>query len=165
MDKELGELIDDELGTVDFAEELRILRNIDPHIIDLLYTDHSGDPYGIPIAKLAALQLVFHNCKDAGYGRSWAKRGEVNAFSNTMRKADRLERLGVIVLSGNDTVVSMAHHVALVDTLLDQSNYDLMWVSFIAKVRPDVFEEWLRSTWCKATGIDYDDIEQFIGGE
>lgn len=141
---------------------IRGLEQRNPRMIELLHADNSDDPYGVSMEKLASLQVMFHACKDEGYGRSWAKRGEMNAYNNTMRKADRLERLGVLTLGGDLQLVKMVHHVALVDALMDLSTYAQMWVSLIAKLRPHVFEMWLRSVWCASTGITYEDVVSLL---
>lgn len=105
-------------------------------------------PYGLDLDRLTAVLLFYQQCKDAGYGCSWAKRGELGIYMNLMRKADRMDKLVPLVLSGEHD------GVALVDTLADMVLYGMMWLSYIAAKRPSDIENWVRSTFCKETGLD-----------
>lgn len=132
-----------------------------PHMRNLLVADRSANPYGVEMVTLAALMQVLHMAKDVGYGRSWSRHGEVGVYQNLVRKDDRLEQLALLTMSGHDDVTER-HRIALVDTLIDRALYCMMWVSYIAGVRPEDFEAWLRDSWCRSTGIDFENVMEFI---
>jgi len=54
--------------------------------------------------------------------------------------------------------------VELVDSLVDQVCYGLMWLSLIGKIRPDSIELWLRRAYCTATGSDYESTLALLFG-
>lgn len=136
----------------------KIMNNY-PDFAKVIGDDLSEDPYGIDITQLAALLLTFHSVKDAGYGRSWAKRGASGVYQNVLRKADRLETLAVLNLSPER---DDAMGVALVDTIVDLSIYCMMWACYVAKTDKDIFATWMRTEWCVATGIPYEDVEELF---
>lgn len=77
--------------------------------------------------------------KEGTYGDSWAKRGEIGVFFNISRKFDRLEH---IVLNGARDEVGESD----IDTVADLANYALLWLTYIARERPDQFKDWLAHT-------------------
>jgi hypothetical protein len=157
--------------TVDLDELLEQIMNDNPQFERLLGDDQSADPYGIPMVNLASILLTYHMAKDAGYGRSWARRGESGVFHNVMRKGDRmeslfknietLEKLAKVVMSEHESV-SQVIRVARIDNLADLALYCMMWISYIMKTTPDDFTEWMRTRWSEATGIPMDDVESYL---
>ena len=129
----------------------------------MLMADESDDPYGVGMVELATLLLTFHMIKDAGYGRSWAKHGEVGVYNNLMRKVDRMDTLGLIAMIGNKDNVSSAYRIAHIDVLVDLALYCMMWIAYIAKVRPGDFEDWIRDVFCKSSGQPFDKVAKFLG--
>ena len=129
-------------------------------------SDISDDPYGIDMIKLSALALALWGVKDAGYGRSWAKRGVDGVHHNVMRKEDRLVQL--LQLSDDLSTVVCANYDEYVEpllaTLVDLSNYCLMYVSYLAKQYPDEFEKWLHY-YSNEVGMGVEDIRRFIADE
>jgi len=97
------------------------------------------DPYGVPLPKLAALLLGLQAVKDAGYGSSWAKRGEFGVFENYFRKTDRLETLALLVMAAESGELPRQIGVGLVAQIADGVNYGLMWLSWLARMRPEAF--------------------------
>lgn len=130
----------------------------DPQVVKLFHTE-PGDPYGIPMVKLAGLMIVLWMSKDAIYGQSWSKRGDSGVFHNYFRKDDRLEKLGILSMSGEncDSVTA-----SLIDALVDRALYGMMWICWLAKTEPDVFKMWIKAFFCPSTGIAYEDIERFL---
>lgn len=82
------------------------------------------------------LKLQYH--KEGAYGDSWAKRGELEVFFNISRKFDRLEN---IMLNGALDEVDESY----VDTVADLANYGLLWLTFIAREKPELFIAWVNS--------------------
>lgn len=128
----------------DILEDLPAYKN-------LMASDESDNPYGLDLITLHAIRMILQESKDAGYGRSWAKYGEGGVWLNTARKVDRLRTLALLVLSGSDKVTGDIK-VSLVDTLIDLANYCDMWISYIVKIRPNDFKQWLITRWCRSTG-------------
>lgn len=155
----------------DLAVMLDQIQEDMPEFANAFCADASDDPYPVPMAKLSALLLLYHACKDAGYGRSWARRGEGGVYHNVMRKADRFDKLAErikvldthakVVMSGHD-LVDQATRIAFIDNLVDTALYCQMWVDWIAAERPEDFDAWLRHVWCRATGVDYDYVKEFV---
>ena len=128
-----------------------------PNYKSLMASDESDNPYGLDLITLHAIRMILQESKDAGYGKSWAQHGEAGVWLNTVRKIDRLKTLALLVLSGSEKVTEDIR-VSLVDTLIDLANYVDMWVSYIAKIRPDDFKQWLITRWCRSTGEDEETI-------
>lgn len=149
------------IGTSELDELLEQTMQKDARLADLLFNDMSEDPYGISMVDLTSLMLVFHMCKDAGYGRSWAKRGHVGVFHNVMRKVDRLDKLAKVSMLSGDSKTS----ATLIDTLIDLSLYCMMWTCYLAAKDPHSFNEWIETVWCKATGIQFEDVEYVLPRE
>lgn len=151
-----------DIVTTDELNELMKRMSMDmPYMKGLLMSDESKSPYGIELLRLASLMLYLHMAKDAGYGRSWSKHGEVGVYENLMRKDDRLEQLSLLIMSDHD-MVERRHRVAFVDVLIDRALYCMMWVSYVAKVRPDDFMAWLEDSWCKSTGVSIEEVAEFV---
>ena len=143
------------------GEEFKDMIEDMPELDAFCFADNSGNPYGVPLLKVAALLLILHASKDAQYGSSWARNGEFGVMLNLKRKEDRLDQLAA--LSACDD--SSQYHVALMDTLADRSVYGMMWMSYIARHRPHAFSLWLEQVWCPCTGITYEEIATLIGLE
>jgi hypothetical protein len=144
---------------------LEIIKQDMPSYSSSTLSDESIDPYGVSMDKLAAIVLWLQRVKDAGYGRSWAKRGEMGVFHNVMRKKDRmdtLEKLAQAIMSGHASV-GRSTRVAFVATLIDMANYCMMWASYVAKVRPEDFVAWLQDDFCIDVGIELDNVLEFLG--
>jgi len=120
------------------------------------------DPYGVPLPKLAALLLGLQAVKDAGYGSSWAKRGEFGVFENYFRKTDRLETLALLVMAAESGELPRQIGVGLVAQIADGVNYGLMWLSWLARMRPEAFRNWLEDDYCADTGLHYVDVNMFL---
>lgn len=151
----------------DLEEMLEIIKRDMPDYANLTLHDGSTDPYGIPMDRLAAIILWLQRIKDAGYGRSWAKRGEMGVFHNVMRKEDRAETLAQYaqaIMSGHPSV-GRTTRVGFIATLVDRVNYCMMWLSYIAKVRPEDFVAWLEDDFCIDVDIDVNDVLDFLGWE
>lgn len=88
------------------------------------------------VAIAPLLKLQYH--KEGAYGDSWAKRGELEVFFNISRKFDRLEN---IMLNGALDEVDESY----VDTVADLANYGLLWLTFIAREKPELFTNWVNS--------------------
>ncbi|MDW5327188.1 hypothetical protein [Plantactinospora sp. KLBMP9567] len=72
-----------------------------------------------------------HREKDAAYGNSWKKRGElISIMANIARKVDRLE----VVLNGAQT----SRDESLIDTVVDLLVYSLKYLTFLADQDPKV---------------------------
>ena len=132
---------------------------MDAEDVIALLEDMSSNPYGIDLDRLAAVLISFQAAKDAAYGGSWAKRGELGVFINMMRSSDRLARLVPRAVAGEEAAC-----VELVDSLVDQVCYGLMWLSLIGKIRPGSIELWLRRAYCTATGSDYESTLALLFG-
>lgn len=146
---------------------LDIIKRDMPQYANLAFRDESSDPYGIPMDRLAAIILWLQQVKDAGYGRSWAKRGEMGVFHNVMRKEDRAEVLAKhaqAIMSGHESV-GRPTRVSFIATLVDRVNYCMMWISYIAKVRPEDFIAWLEDDFCIDVGMSVDDVLEFLEWE
>lgn len=78
------------------------------------------------------------NRKEATYGRSFCKRGELDVFFNTARKFDRIEN---IMINGAKDEVGEA----TIDTVGDLSNYGLLWMTFYLREHNDTFLEWAKN--------------------
>jgi hypothetical protein len=124
-----------------------------PAYKSLMASDESDNPYGLDLITLHAIRMILQESKDAGYGKSWAKHGEGGVWLNAARKIDRLRTLALLVLSGSDKVTD-ENRISLIDTLIDLSCYIDMWISYIVKIRPDNFKQWLITRWCRSTGED-----------
>lgn len=118
----------------------------------------SIDPYGIELYRLAGLLISFQSAKEADYGESWAKRGEIGVYMNLMRKVDRLEMLVPLALSGE------CDGMVLVDTLVDMTLYGMMWLSYIAAARPNDIECWIRNIYCRETGASEEEVLMILFG-
>jgi hypothetical protein len=75
--------------------------------------------------------------KEGSYGRSWCKRGEQDIFFNMARKFDRLENM---TLHSKDDEVGESK----VDTVGDEANYGMLWVTYILRNNPADFVKWLQ---------------------
>jgi len=133
-----------------------------PDYAKLMLSDESDNPYGIPMTDVASIVLSYQSSKDAGYGRSWAKRGHAGVFHNVMRKADRYDKLAermklletVSLVFMSETAQTRTVETAFIDLLIDVSAYCMMWLSYLAKT-DNAFMRWLESTYCPETGEDY----------
>lgn len=146
-----------------YAELQELLAEVvekSPLLKDLLLNDMSDDPYGVSMSRLASIMLAMHAIKDSEYGKSWAKRGEMGVFHNLTRKSDRLEQLAIVSMFGK--AMSRYVRVALVDVLMDCATYCLMWVAYIARIKPDGFKAWLQDVWCKTTEVSFDEVVDFL---
>jgi hypothetical protein len=75
--------------------------------------------------------------KEGTYGRSWCKRGELDTFFNTARKFDRIENM---MLNGAKDEVGEGK----VDTVGDMASYGLLWLTYILRLHPEAFMEWVQ---------------------
>jgi len=76
--------------------------------------------------------------KEGTYGRSWCKRGELDVFFNLARKFDRLENM--MINEAKDEVGE-----PLIDTVGDEANYGLLWMTLFLRKHPKVFLEWIKN--------------------
>lgn len=113
---------------------------------DLLHDHESA------VANWMTMFNRFHVAREKTYKRSFAKRGEIGIWMNLARKYDRFEALAPQVLLG------AGNGVTLIDTLVDTAMYSLKWLDVISKIRPEDFKEWLRTVYCKDTGMTYKDV-------
>lgn len=76
--------------------------------------------------------------KEGTYGRSWCKRGDLDVFFNLARKFDRLENM--VLNESKDEVGE-----PLIDTVGDEANYGLLWMTLFLRKHPKVFLEWIKN--------------------
>ena len=91
--------------------------------------------------------LKLQNRKEAQYGRSWCKKGDVSAFFNIERKYDRVDNIMGRALEDGvkavlcDNELSGTPTETFLDTVVDMGIYSLMWAGFIREER---YEQWER---------------------
>ena len=73
--------------------------------------------------------------KEATYGSSWCKRGEMDVFFNLARKFDRLENM---MLKGAKDEVGEDK----IDTVADLTNYGLLWMTYLLRNNSKAFQDW-----------------------
>ena len=74
--------------------------------------------------------------KEGTYGRSFCKRGEMDIFFNMARKFDRLENM--MLHDKKDEVGE-----GKTDTVGDEANYGMLWMTYILREKPELFKNWL----------------------
>lgn len=83
--------------------------------------------------ELREFIIALHRSKDAAYGNSWKKRGElISIAANIARKVDRIDRVAVGAAAGRE---------ALLDTAVDLLVYAVKYETFLADSSLDVAEE------------------------
>lgn len=153
----------------EMRKELKEIITQNPEKASLLMDDMSDDPYGVSMLELASMLLLFQEVKDAGYGRSWAKRGDVGVFHNVMRKKDRYEQLGAMLegleMSSLSGFISgrEKYKLSMIDLLADIASYCMMWMSYISRKNPELFKKWVEEYWTPFTGIEYDAVVTALG--
>jgi len=76
--------------------------------------------------------------KEGTYGRSFCKRGEMDIFFNMARKFDRLENM--MLHDKKDEVGE-----GKTDTVGDEANYGMLWMTYILREKPELFKNWLKN--------------------
>ncbi|MDG4750271.1 nucleoside triphosphate pyrophosphohydrolase family protein [Micromonospora sp. WMMD718] len=115
-------------GTVHFDLDTQTLTVVEPEAP----TTPSGDGPQARAFKDVVTRL--HREKDAAYGNSWKRRGElISILANIARKVDRLPHVAA-------TASSTADESAL-DTVIDLYVYALKYQTFLADTDPALFPE------------------------
>ncbi len=100
-----------------------------------------------PYIEKAIAIVCLGKAKDKEYGNSWQKRGDVGALHNVARKWDRLEQQmnnGIAtgkVDNNSEITEEMLEGEGFLDSVLDLTNYSLMWLNWIADRFP---EQWKK---------------------
>lgn len=90
------------------------------------------------IETFTTVVIALHRQKDASYGNSWKKRGElISIMANIARKVDRLE---VIAAGG---VASIDE--STLDTAVDLYVYTLKYLTYLADTHPETAREYFGS--------------------
>lgn len=136
---------------VDEAREivLKYLPDIDSHLLDTIISIHFELPQmGIDENEVREDNLLMtavfvvlsqlQYSKEGTYGRSWCKRGELDVFFNLARKFDRLENM---MINGSKDEVGEP----MIDTVGDEANYGLLWMTLFLRKHPKVFLDWIKN--------------------
>lgn len=77
--------------------------------------------------------------KGKAYGNSFCKYGHTGVFFNLARKMDRLENLAKKAFEKNEPLLdpSGSNPETIVDTLVDLTNYGILWLGYIAETQPE----------------------------
>lgn len=102
----------------------------------------------VDVENIMYALMQFHAAREATYGMSFAKRGEIGVWMNLMRKCDRIDNQVRAMYSQPDGVPG-APGTALVDTLMDLALYAMKWAAIIKHVRPDDLKKWIEETYMR----------------
>ena len=106
-------------------------------------------PDGVNAQKILVPLLQLQHDKEAVYGQSWRKYGNISAFLNTARKWDRIDNImrkamedGMSLLFTDEGGTAQE---TFLDTVVDLANYSLLWVGHIASEHPEMWNKFLES--------------------
>lgn len=106
-------------------------------------------PDGINAHKVITPILHLQHDKEAVYGQSWRKYGNISAFMNVARKWDRIDNIMRNAMeNGMNTLFSSEAETAqetFLDTVVDLASYTLLWVGYLSQEHPDMWEKFLES--------------------
>jgi hypothetical protein len=115
-------------GTVHFDLDHQTLTVAEPDTI----VAAGGD--GPNAREFKAIVTHLHRQKDAAYGDSWKRRGElISILANIARKVDRLPNIATTAPSTTDE--------SALDTVIDLYVYALKYLTFLADIDPTVLPE------------------------
>lgn len=106
-------------------------------------------PDGINAQKVVTAILNLQHDKEAVYGQSWRKYGQMSAFLNVARKWDRIDNIvqnavenGMSALFSDESGTAQE---TFLDTVVDLASYSLLWVGYLASEHPDMWKRFLES--------------------
>ena len=133
--------------------KLKLLDEIKDSIIkeyeDYVKSQDKLYPDGVNVHQIITPILRLQHDKEAVYGQSWRKYGNMSAFLNTARKWDRIDNImrnamenGMNFLFSDEAGTAQE---TFLDTVVDLANYSLLWVGYIASEHPDMWNRFLES--------------------
>lgn len=106
-------------------------------------------PDGLNAHKVVTAILNLQHDKEAVYGQSWRKYGNMSAFLNVARKWDRIDNImrnamenGMNILFSDEAGTAQE---TFLDTVVDLASYSLLWVGYLASEHPDMWQKFLES--------------------
>jgi hypothetical protein len=106
-------------------------------------------PDGLSVHKVLTAILNLQHDKEAVYGQSWRKYGNMSAFMNVARKWDRIDNImrnamenGMHIIFSEEAGTAQE---TFLDTVVDLASYSLLWVGYIANEHPDMWQRFLES--------------------
>ena len=95
----------------------------------------------LSLGALNVLPSILEVALDKGkaYGNSFCKYGHSGVYFNLARKMDRLENLAKKAFDANEPLLdsSGSNPETFVDTIVDLTNYGILWLGYIAKTCPE----------------------------
>jgi len=118
-------------------------------------------PDGINVQLIIPALLQLQHDKEEIYGQSWRDYGHISAFLNVARKWSRIDKMMRRAMKdGVDTLftgIPDADGESNVDSIVDFTNYGLLWVGYIAAEHPEAWNNFL-----KVHGLQQETVQHII---